>query len=256
MRRLRWTQSTAASRAAHSLFHRGWTQSTALVATRLKPSLRKLPSGGGSSILFDVLLLRWRSSVVPRGTRRPLVWRWRASAGLGPPQGPSGAALNRLSARVGCASHRPGQQQQRLVGVATAAAAVTGRCGSCAAAICARWLRRLGAQRPRCLRGTADSVGAIGGSIAPRRAGRPAAREGSSNRGSRKFAGNRRERGCERPVGVEVVAGGALNCTWRPQGGRAASPRPRDTQAALSRHPAGAKKVVYSGFARERLNWS
>ena len=100
---------------------------------------------------------------------------WRASAGLGPPQGPSGAALHRLSVRAGCARRRPGvlpslgQQQQRLVGVATAAAAVTGRCGSSAAAICARWLRRLGAQRPRCLRGTADSVGAIGGSIAPRR---------------------------------------------------------------------------------------
>ena len=137
--------------------------------------------------------------------------------------------------------------------MATAAAAVTGRCGSCAAAICARWLRRLGAQRPRCLRGTADSVGAIGGSIAPRRAGRPRAREGSSNRGSRKFAGNRRERGCERPEGVGVVAGGALNGTWRPQGGRAASPRPRGTQAALSRHPAGAKKVIFTGFARERL---
>ena len=51
--------------------------------------------------------------------------RWRASAGLGPPQGPSGAALHRLSGRVGCASRRPGvlpspgQQQQRLVGVAT-----------------------------------------------------------------------------------------------------------------------------------------
>ena len=30
--------------------------------------------------------------------------RWRAPAGLGPPQGPSGAALNRLPAR---ASHRP-----------------------------------------------------------------------------------------------------------------------------------------------------
>ena len=40
LRRLRWTQSTAASRAAHSLFHRGWTQSTALVATRLAPRAR------------------------------------------------------------------------------------------------------------------------------------------------------------------------------------------------------------------------
>ena len=84
-------------------------------------------------------------------------------------------------------------------------------------------------------------------------AGRPAAREGSSNRGSRKFAGNRRERGCERPEGVGAVAGGALNGTWRPQGGRAASPRPRGTQAALSRHPAGAKKLIFSGFARQRL---
>ena len=195
----------------------------------------------------------------PRWCREAPGGRWRASAGLGPPQGPSGAALHRLSARAGCASRRPGvlpslgQQQQRLVGVATAAAAVTGRCGSSAAAICARWLRRLGAQRPRCLRSTADSVGAIGGSIAPRRAGRPRAREGSSNRGSRKFAGNRRERGCERPEGVGVVAGGALNGTWRPQGGRAASPRPRGTQAALSRQPAGAKKLINSGFARERL---
>ena len=111
--------------------------------------------------------------------------RWRASAGLVPPQGPPGAALHRLSARAGCASRRPGvlpspgQQQQRLVGVATAAAAVTGRCGSSAAAICARWLRRLGAQRPRCLRGTADSVGAIGCSSRLARwaaAGRPRAR--------------------------------------------------------------------------------
>ena len=161
-----------------------------------------------------------------------------------------------LSARAGCASRRPGvlpspgQQQQRLVGVATAAAAVTGRCGSCAAAICARWLRRLGAQRPRCLRGTADSVGAIGGSIAPRRAGRPAAREGSSNRGSRKFAGNRRERGCERPEGVGVVAGGALNGTWRPQGGRAASPRPRGSQAALSRQLAG-PQTTHHAFSKK-----
>ena len=51
-----------------------------------------------------------------------------------------------------------------------------------------------------------------------------------------------------------MVAGGALNGTWRPQGGRAASPRPRGTQAALSRQPAGAKKLINSGFARERLN--
>ena len=115
----------------------------------------------------------------PRWCREAPGGRWRASAGLGPPQGPSGAALNRLSARAGCASRRPsvlpspGQQQQRLVGVTTAAAAVTGRCGSSAAAICARWLRRLGAQRPRCLRGTADSVGAIGGSS---RLGGPAGR--------------------------------------------------------------------------------
>ena len=86
-----------------------------------------------------------------------------------------------------------------------------------------------------------------------RRASRPRAREGSSNRGSRKFAGNRRERGCERPEGAGVVAGGALNGTRRPQGGRAASPRPRDTQAALSRHPAGAKQLINCGFARQRL---
>ena len=52
-----------------------------------------------------------------------------------------------------------------------------------------------------------------------------------------------------------MVAGGALNGTWRPQGGRAASPRPRGTQAALSRQPAGAKKLINSGFARERLNF-
>ena len=135
----------------------------------------------------------------PRWCREAPGGRRRASAGLGPPQGPPGAALHRLLARAGCASRRPsvlpspGQQQQRLVGEATAAAAVTGRCGSSAAAICARWLRRLGAQRPRCLRGTADSVGAIGVSIVAWRAGRPRAREGSSNRGSRKFAGNRRE---------------------------------------------------------------
>ena len=115
----------------------------------------------------------------PRWCREAPGGRRRASAGLGPPQGPPGAALRPLSARAGCARRCPGvlpslgQQQQRLVGVATAAAAVTGRCGSSAAAICARWLRRLGAQRPRCLRGTADSVGAIGGSS---RLGGPAGR--------------------------------------------------------------------------------
>ena len=199
--------------------------------------------GQQGGVGVGVLLLRWRSSVVPRGTRRPLAgvcWSGPTPGSIrSSPEPPVGACGLRQPSPWRAAV--PGQQQQRLVGVATAAAAVTGRCGSSAAAICARWLRRLGAQRPRCLRGTADSVGAIGGSIAPRRAGRPAAREGSSNRGSRKFAGNRRERGCERPVGVEVVAGGALNCTWRPQGGRAASPRPRGTQAALSRQLAGPK---------------
>jgi len=39
------------------------------------------------------------------------------------------------------------------------------------------------------------------------------------------------------------VAGGALNGTWRPQGGRAAAPRPQDTEMAVSRdsRPCGAQ---------------
>ena len=171
--------------------------------------------------------------------------RWRASAGLVPPQGPPGAALHRLSARAGCASRRPGvlpslgQQQQRLVGVATAAAAVTGRCGSSEAAICARWLRRLGAQRPRCLRGTADSVGAIGDSS---RLGGPAGRaRGQLESREPEIRGESPRVRVREAGGGRGGGRGALNGTWRPQGGRAAAPRPQDTEMAVSRDPAGPK---------------
>ena len=200
---------------------------------------------------MGVLLLRWRSSVVPRGTRRPLAgvcW-----------SGPTPGSL-RSSPEPPVGACRLRQPSPWRAAVPRAAAATASWCGDrCCCRygplrqLCGRDLRALAAparcpeaalparhSRQRRRHRRLDRA---------RRASRPRAREGSSNRGSRKFAGNRRERGCERPEGAGVVAGGALNGTWRPQGGRAASPRPRDTQAALSRQPAGAKKLIKSGFA-------
>ena len=191
-----------------------------------------------------MLLLRWRSSVVPRGTRRPLAgvcWSGPTPGSIrSSPEPPVGA----------CGLHQPSPRRAAVPGAAAATASWRGdRC-------CCRYgpLRQLCGRDLRALAAPARCPEAALPArhsrqrwrhrrlIAPRRrAGRPAAREGSSNRGSRKFAGNRRERGCERPEGVGAVAGGALNGTWRPQGGRAASPRPRGTQAALSRQLAGPK---------------
>ena len=205
-----------------------------------------------------VLLLRWRSSVVPRGTRRPLAgvcWSGPTPGSIrSSPAPPVGA----------CGLRQPSPWRAATPGAAAATASWRGDRCCCRYGplrqLCGRDLRALAAPA-RCPEAALPARHSRQRRrhrrlIAPRWAGRPAAREGSSNRGSRKFAGNRRERGCERPEGVGVVAGGALNGTWRPQGGRAASPRPRGTQVALSRHPAGAKKVIFTGFARERLTSS
>ena len=151
--------------------------------------------GQQGGVGVGVLLLRWRSSVVPRGTRRPLAgvcWSGPTPGSIrSSPEPPVGA----------CGLRQPSPWRAAVPGAAAATASWRGDRCCCRYGplrqLCGRDLRALAAPA-RCPEAALPARHSRQRRrhrrlIAPRGAGRPAAREGSSNRGSRKFAGNRRE---------------------------------------------------------------